>query len=192
MNKLLALLLAVLIAGCASIEKVEGEQTLNKRLSVQLPTAWNRIAINNQPYELWTQDGVALDQLRIWAAVAPGQTLIRVPNTPMGQKPPRVPTYAANMTPDQIVSLFEILYAVDGSQVRITRVEPGTFAGEKGVRFEFSVTRKSNDLQLKGVGWAAVRNNELYAATFMAPELSFYKRLLPQAEGVVASARIKG
>ena len=191
MKKLLALVLAVLIAGCASIVKVEGEQLVNNRLSVNLPTAWNRIAINNQPYELWTQDGVALDQLRIWAAVAPGQTLIRVPNTPYGQKPPRVPTYTANMTPDQIVSLFEILYAVDGSQVRITRVEPGTFAGEKGVRFEFAVTRKSNDLQLKGVGWASVRNNELYAATFLAPELSFYKRLLPQAEGVVATARIK-
>jgi hypothetical protein len=191
MKKILALLLAVLIAGCASIVKVEGEQLVNSRMSVQLPTAWNRIAINNQPYELWTQDGVSLDQLRMWAAVAPGQALIRVPNTPSGQKAPRVPTYAANMTPDQIVNLFEIMYAVDGSQVRITRVEPGTFAGEKGVRFEFAVTRKSNDLQLHGVGWAAIRNNELYAATFIAPELSFFKRLLPQAEGVVASAKIK-
>ena len=59
------------------------------------------------------------------------------------------------------------------------------------MRFEFAVTRKSNDLQLKGIGWAAVRKNELYAATFTAPELAFYKRLLPKAEEVVKSARIK-
>ena len=192
MKKLLAILLAALVAGCASVVKVEGEQVLNNRMSVQLPSAWNRIAANQQPYELWTQDGVSIDQLRMWAGVTPGQSLVRVPNTPSGQKPPRVPTFVANMTPDQIVNLFEVMYAVDGSQVRITRVDPAQFAGEKGVRFEFAVTRKSNDLQLKGVGWAAVRNNELFAATFIAPELAFYQRLLPQAEGVVATARIKG
>lgn len=192
MKKLLALLLAALLAGCAAIVKVEGEQVVRDRLTVNVPNAWNRIAIHNEPYELWTQDGLAIDQLRLWAGVAPGQALMRVPNTPFGQKAPRVPTYTANMSPDQLVSLFEILYSADGSQVKITRIEPGEFAGEKGVRFEFAVTKKQNDLQMKGVGWAAVRRNELYAATFTAPELSFFKRQLPKAEGVVASARIKG
>jgi hypothetical protein len=191
MKKLLALLLVVLLAGCAAVVKVEGDQVVKDRLSVKLPSAWNRIAINHEPYELWTQDGISLDQLRFWAGVTPGQALMRTPHTPMGQKAPRVPTYTAGMTPDQLVSLFETLYSADGSQVKITRVEPGKFAEENGVRFEFAVTRKANDLQLKGVGWAAVRKGELYAATFMAPELAFYKRLLPKAEAVVASARIR-
>ena len=52
-----------------------------------------------EPYELWTQDGVSIDQLRMWAGVTPGQALVRVPNTPSGQKPPRVPTFVANMSP---------------------------------------------------------------------------------------------
>lgn len=191
MKRLFLILFALLLAGCAAIVKVEGEQVVNNRLGVKLPTAWNRVAMHQEPYELWTQDGVALDQLRFWAGVTPGQSLMRVPNTPAGQKAPRVPTFAANMTPDQLVSLFEILYAADGSQVRITKVESGQFAGENGVRFEFTVTRKVNDLQLKGVGWAAVRNSELFAAAFTAPELAFYRRLYPKAEEVVRSARIK-
>lgn len=191
MKKILALVLAVLLAGCAAVVKVEGDQVVNNKLAVKLPAAWNRIAIHQEPYELWTQDGVTLDQLRFWAGVKPGQALIRTPNTPMGQKAPRVPTFEANMTPDQLVALFEILYAADGSQVRITRIEPGEFAGEKGIRFEFAVIKKTTDLQLKGTGWAAVRGGELYAAAFTAPELAFYKRLLPKAEAVVATARIK-
>lgn len=191
MKKLIALFVALVLAGCASVVKVEGQQLVNQKLAVNVPAAWNRIAAHQQPYELWTQDGVSLDQLRFWAGVQPGQTLIRVPSTPMGQKAPRVPTFEANMSPDQLVSLFEILFAADGSQVRITRVEPGEFAGERGIRFEFSVIKRSTDLQLKGTGWAAVRDNQLYAATFTAPELAFYPRLLPKAQDVVATARIK-
>lgn len=191
MKKLIALFVALVLAGCASVVKVEGQQLVNQKLAVNVPAAWNRIAAHQQPYELWTQDGVSLDQLRFWAGVQPGQTLIRVPSTSMGQKAPRVPTFEANMSPDQLVSLFEILFAADGSQVRITRVEPGEFAGERGIRFEFSVIKRSTDLQLKGTGWAAVRDNQLYAATFTAPELAFYPRLLPKAQDVVATARIK-
>jgi hypothetical protein len=37
----------------------------------------------------------------------------------------------------------------------------------------------------------ATWGEELYAATFVAPRLSFYQRLLPMAEAVVQSARIR-
>lgn len=191
MKKILVLLFVLALAGCAAIVKVEGEQVVNNKLAVKLPSAWNRIAIHNQPYELWTQDGVSLDQLRFWAGVPAGKALVNTPYTPVGQKAPRVPTFVANMTPDQLVSLFEILFSTDGSQVAITRAEPATFAGERAVRFEFTVTKKSSELVHKGIGWATVRNNELYAATFTAPELAFYRRLLPKAESVIATARIK-
>jgi len=54
-----------------------------------------------------------------------------------------------------------------------------------------------DDLTLQGVGWVGVRNNpvegeELYAATFMAPKMAFFTRLLPMAETVVKTARVKG
>jgi hypothetical protein len=76
--------------------------------------------------------------------------------------------------------------------VRLTRVEPAQFAGEKGLRFEFTLARRSDDLVLHGVGWVAVHKDELYAATFVAPRASFFPRLLPMAEAVVKTARIRG
>jgi len=192
---LLPLLLAALLAGCASIDKLEGEQVVNQRLAVRLTDAWNKVNIpgQRQPYEMWTQEGLSLDQLRFWAGVRPGESLMVLPagSTPAGQKAPRVPTYTAGMSPDQLVSLFEIMYAHDGSLVTIDRVEPATFVGGRGVRFEFTVVRKRDDLQLGGVGWVSVRGGDLFAATFVAPRLSFFPRLLPKAESVVRSAQVK-
>jgi hypothetical protein len=195
MKKLISLLLIALLTACASVVKVEGEQVINGHMAVQPTQAWNKFALpnNRQPFEIWTQDGITLDQLRFWAAIAPGQSLMAAPTSPppAGQKAPRIPTYTAGMPPDQLVSLFEILYAHDGSLVTVTRVEPTVFAGEKGARFEFSVVRKSDSVQLSGVGWVALKKNELYAATFVAPKLSFFPRLLPQAERVVKTASIR-
>jgi hypothetical protein len=191
MKKVLALVLAALLAGCAAVVKVEGEQTVGSKLSLRLPDAWNKLAHPNQPYEVWTQEGASLDQLRFWAGIPAGAEIVKLPAASAGMKARRVPTFVTGMSPDQLVSLFEIMYSADGSQVKITKIEPAPFAGANGVRFEFMVTVKRNDLQMRGVGWAAVRNNELYAATYHAPDLAFYGRLAPKAEAVVKTAMIK-
>lgn len=191
MKNFLALVLAVLLAGCAAVVKVEGDQLVNNKLAVKLPEAWNRLNSPGQPYEVWTQEGASIDQLRFWAAVPAGKELVRVPSAPAGQKAAQVPTFKRNMAPDELVSLFETVFSVDGSQVKVTRIEPGAFAGVSGVRFEFLVTAKKTDLQVRGMGWAAVRDNELYAATYTAPELAFFKRLAPKADAVVRTAAIR-
>ena len=175
--------------------KVDGEQLINNRLSVILSEAWNKLSVpgNPQPYESWTQEGITLDHLRFWAAVRPGQELItvRTSTVMVGQKASRLPTYTAGMPPDQLVVLFETLYAADGSIVKTTRVGPAMFAGKKGIRFEFTGVGKRDGVQFNGVGWASVHNNDLYAATFVAPKLSFFDRLRPKAESVVSTAQIR-
>jgi len=192
-NKLLSVVLAACLAACTTITKIEGEQLVNERLSITLTDAWNKVQ-GNQPFDLWTQEGVRLDTLRLWAAVKPGQPLMArsSASVPAGQTAPRLPTFAAGMSSDQLASLFEQVYAVDGSAVSITRMEPAPFAGAAGVRFEFALQRMGDDLHMLGVGWASTRNNELYAAVFVAPKLAFYPRLLPKVERAVQSARIRG
>lgn len=188
------LMVAALVVGCASAVKIEGEQLVNQRLSVKVSDAWNKLSVPgmNQPYEAWTQDGMALDQLRFWAGIKAGQALVTAPpSPPAGQTAPRVPTFRVDMPPDQLVRLFELVYAIDGSVVTIEKVEPAPFAGDAGIRFEFAIVRKSDGVHLHGMGWIAVRKEELFAATFMAPRLSFYARNLPKAQAVVATAVIK-
>jgi hypothetical protein len=196
MKKILIVLVLAFLSGCMSITKVEGEQVVNNRMAVKVTDAWNKVSApgTQQPFDMWTQEGLTLDHLRLWAAIKPGQALLVRPagSVPVGQKAARVPTYQSGMPLDQLVNLFEVLYSADGSMVSMTKVEPAVFAGEKGVRFEFSVTRKGDDVQLKGVGWLSQRKDELYAATFLAPKLAFFPRLLPKAESVVRTAQIKG
>ncbi|HEX2545173.1 MAG TPA: hypothetical protein VHL79_09860 [Ramlibacter sp.] len=200
MKRLLAIALALVLAACGTVTRMDGEQVVNDRLAVQVPHAWNKI--NDPwivtPYETWTQEGIPLDHLRFWGGVRPGQPLMvklamfsREPDA----KEPRVPTFRQGLTPEKLVGLFEELYATAGT-VTVTRVEPAEFAGQRGVRFEFTLSRRRDDLDMQGVGWVAVRpdavfGEELYAATFVAPKLSFYKRLLPMAEAVVKTARVK-
>lgn len=193
-TKIAALLIAAALAGCANIAKVEGDQVVNQRLAVRLADAWNKVSPPGgaEPYETWTQEGLSLDQLRFWAGIKPGQALMKPrPAAVADGKPPRVPTYASGMQADQLVDLFQTVYSADGSIVTVTKVEPAAFAGARGVRFEFTVTRKRDDLELGGVGWASVSKGDLFAATFVAPRLSFYRRLLPRAESVVRTAQVR-
>jgi len=194
MKKIVTIVLIALLSACASVTKMEGDQLVNNRMVVKVGDAWNKVSVPalNQPYDLWTQEGIALDQLRLWAGIRSGDPLLKGSGyVPAGQTAPRVPTFTAGMAPDQLVSLFESVYSRDGSLVKITKVEVATFAGSKGVRFEFSVTRKSDDVQMRGTAWAAIKDNELFAAAFTAPEMSFYKRLLPLAEDIAKSAQIR-
>lgn len=196
MKKLLLILAALILTACSSIVKVEGDQVVNNRMAIKVTEAWNKINLpgSNQPFDIWTQEGLTLDQLRIWAAIKPGQPLMEPPNASgqLGTKAPRIATFVAGMTQDQLVSQFETLYATDGSLVKVTKVAPHKFAGENGVRFEFTIARKGDDVQMLGVGWASVRKDELFAATFVAPKLSFFARLLPKAEAIVSTAQIRG
>lgn len=195
MKKILVLMSILVLTACSTISKVEGDQVVNQRLAIKVTDAWNKISVPgaNQPYDVWTQEGVFLDQLRLWAAVRPGDQLVATPPAPpAGQRAARLPTYSAGMRPDQIVSLFETMFSMDGSIVRMNKVEPAVFAGERGVRFEFAVVRKGDGVELQGVGWASIRRDELYAASFTAPRLHFYPKLLPKAEALVRTAQIRG
>ena len=200
MKSAVALLLALALAACTTIYRREGDELVGERLAVHVSQAWNKVSDpwNVDPYETWTQDGLPLDTLRLWGGLRPGQPLMTkdaVFSRAADARDPRVPTFQAGRGPEKLVSLFEELYATKGT-VNITRVEPALFAGHKGVRFEFTLARRADDLDMRGVGWFAVRSDptwgeELYAATFVAPKLAFFDRLLPMAEAVVKTARIQ-
>jgi hypothetical protein len=193
MKKLFLIALALIVVGCANIVKIDGEQTINSKMTVKLPQAWNKINIAaSQPYELWTQDGVFVDQLRMWAGINSGANLVVAPQKNSQGKAPRVPVYTAGMKLDQIASLFEQMYAIDGSTVTLDRVEPATFGAQQGVRVEFSVVKQSSNVQLKGIAWAAEHKGQFYATSYVAPRLSFFPRYLPQVQDIAKSAVIKG
>lgn len=181
------------LAGCgAMVTKVDrGEALVANRLAVQADVPWNRFERGLiDPTPTWTHDGVGVDTLKFYVGVADGQPLVRLP--PMaGQPNVEPPPFRATMPPEDWVGLFRTLLTRDGSAFTLDRVEPVEFVGSRGIRFEYTLNRKVDDVRLKGVGWAAVRGNELHAIVYTAPRLAFFPRHLGSVEALARSARLK-
>lgn len=178
-----------LTAGCAQMANVAtGEVVLKDRLAVQVDRPWNQfergLADNTMT---WTRDGVTVDSLRFYIGVKDGELIAPTPAEPKGQRPL---AFKASMQAAEVVELFEGLYSRGGSSFKLEKLSPDTFVGTQGFRFEFSALRKADDVRLRGVGWGAVRNGELFAITFTAPRLAFFPQHAPSAEAVARSARV--
>ena len=185
----LVALLAALAAGCASVSKMEsGEQTINGRLVVHLEGAWNHVnAPGIGPAQTWTMEGLPIDQLRIYAGLKDGEVIHQPDNS--GNR--KNFSFRSSMQPADIVAMFEGMMTRDGSAFKLNKLEPMNFGGQKGFRFEFSLTRKVDGVELSGVGFGTIANGELYAMLYAAPQLGFFARHQRGVEHMARSARLK-
>ena len=78
-----------------------------------------------------------------------------------------------------------------GSQFQLTKLEPASFGGEKGFRFEYALTRKVDGVTLSGIGYSTVSKGELFALVYQAPRLTFFSRHKDRVEQIARSARVK-
>ena len=79
----------------------------------------------------------------------------------------------------------------DGSRYTLDKLESATFGGVKGLRFQFTKTRKIDNVILSGVGYAAISKGELFAIIYEAPKLTFFPRHIARVEGITHSAKIR-
>jgi hypothetical protein len=178
------------LAGCAQMSQVaSGEVVVGGRMVVNLDKPWNQFEqVMGDGIPTWTQDGVTVDTLKFYVGLKDGALIAATPSEPKGQAPL---AFKSAMQTAEIVALFERMYSRGGSSFTLEKVVPQSFVDTPGFRFEFSGIRKSDDVRLRGVGWGAVRNGELFAITYTAPRLSFYPSGLPSATAIANSARVR-
>ena len=180
---------AVALAGCAApvVKVSSGEVVVKERLAVSVADTWNQFDRGvNVP--TWTNDGIFVDALRFYVGVKDGELIAPTPSAPKGARPL---VFKAAMPPAAVVDLFQTLWSRDGSTVTVDRVEPQLFLGGSGFRFEYSIIRKADEVRLRGVAWAAVKNGELFVIDYAAPRLAFFARYWPRAEAIATSARLR-
>lgn len=189
MRIVIAVFVAVFAAGCTTVAKMEsGEQTVGERLVVNLEGAWNHLSGPGiGPAHTWTMEGLPIDQLRIYVGIKDGEVI----HQPDRSGKLKNFSFRSGMQAEEVVAMFEGVLTRDGSVFNLVKLEPTSFAGQKGFRFEFSVIRKVDNLRISGVGYGTVFKGELYAMLYAAPQLGFYARHQRSVEHMARSARLK-
>jgi hypothetical protein len=190
MKLILTVILTAVLAACVTASKIDtGEQTVGERLLVTLEGPWNQVNISTmEPAKVWTMEGLPLDQLLIYSGVKNDEKVSG--SAPAGAARKDF-VFRSAMQPDEVVTMFEGMLTRDGSQFKLVKLEPASFGGEKGFRFEYSIVRRGDNAQLSGVGFGAVSKGELFSLLYHAPRLTFFPRHQPRVERMARSARLK-
>jgi len=183
--------IAVLLAfgGCATVDKIDkGDRTVGERLQIVIEGPWNHLNIPGLgPAQVWTMEGIAVDELKLYAGLKNGQLVHGQTNTPNAKNF----NFSSAMKPDEIVALFEGALTRDGSKFQLLKLEPAQFAGQPGFRFEYALIRKLDNVPLNGLGYGAVSKGELFAIVYSAPRLTFFARHRDRVESIAKSATLK-
>lgn len=189
MKRLLCLVAVFALSGCAAISKVEqGDQVVAGRMAVKLEGPWNHLEnMAGIQVPTWTVEGITVDRLQFFVGIKDGRQLV---NLPAGQNKQLV-VFQASMEPHQLVSLFEAMLTADGSTFALERADPAPFLGGQGIRFQYSLIRRIDDVRLSGLGYARIVDGELYAILYQAPRLGFYPRYQAQVERMAQTASLR-
>lgn len=165
------------------------EAVAKSGLTVTPKSDWNRWSARPSPKgETWTQDGVALNQLDFFAAIAPGEALYKEHN----KKDQPLPKFDAKMTAPDIVRMFEDSNRIllKTSLFEIDKVEPTRLAGHDGVLFRYHYVVEEEEVRRNGEARAAIVGGKLYLINFAAPAIYYYDAGIGEAEGMMDHARL--
>lgn len=186
-----ALLVAlVVLAGCTKpatwVGVASGELVVCERLAVRIDGAWSRLEGTQRPkHDVWTSEGMPLDQLHFYTGLAEGESFVPVKDRP-ADKP--LPRFRKDMQAQDVVEMYEAFASRDGSVFKLEKLGPARFADEDGFRFEFSRVRKGDDVRMRGVAYGAIHRGELFLLTYEAPRIYYFPKHLPQIEAIAQSA----
>lgn len=150
---------------------------------------WNRWSARpSKKGEIWTLDGLSLNELSFFAQIADGEPVYRELN----KKDQPLPKFKSDMLPTDLVELFEAsnriilqtpLFAID-------KVEPAKLSGHDAVRFSYHYAVEGDQLNRKGEGVAANIGGKLYLVNFVAPEIHYFDRDIASFRMMVAKIKI--
>jgi len=184
---LLVGLLGVLfiVSGCAYYSLVEtGKQVqVGQGLAVESDIAWNKATWRGAV--TWTVDGPSLQQLIFLTGIDDGKPLF----TParQGQNSEKMPKFRSGMTSLEIVDLLEAtLVRENVHQFEKQNIQPVTFGGRDGFRFDFSYV-SSGGLNYNGIATGAVKDDKLYLIMYLGTSMHYYEKYVEQVEQIINS-----
>jgi len=149
---------------------------------------WNKLGARpGRGAEVWTLDGPALNEITFYGAIETDRPIFRE----VDRRNRPLPRFSSTMLLTDIPTLLENSYRA-GRGVSVyssDRVEPTRFAGQNGVRFDYSFT-DGDEVRRRGEAYGAIMNGRLYLITFEAPVIYYFDGSVEAYRQVVDTATL--
>ena len=186
-------LAALALAGCTAITHVApGERTVIQGvLAVEPSLDWSNVStfsLYGAHVVVWTMDGPALDKLCFVAGLGDNESI----HADRPGDPPE-PRFRANMTPTEVMELFEAAYSRPAGTPVIfstSNLRPAKFAGFDGFRFDFNFVDQADEVERKGFATGAIHEGKLYLVFYHGARIHYFAKNLPEVEAIIRSARL--
>jgi hypothetical protein len=178
-TRILYLLLIFFLWGCATWVAVGGKYTMSSQnFEVQLPTGWRKYEVVKDAL-LITQDGLALQQIRISRM----QIDKELNHTKKKFSKEMLPPEVAEVVIDNFRSNPNII------NQKIIENDPAQIGGYSGYKFVFSYQTKKG-LTKKGINYGFISGNWFYEIIYEAAERYYFEKDISAIENVKDSFRL--
>jgi len=179
--------LCTILSACAGYKAVQGDKavSIGNGVSIVPQVTWSQGVSLTGSGAYWTIDGIGLNELRFYTAIAPGRPLMTIPGVQfrdMGK-------YEDTMLADDVMNLFaSTLDKAGHAQIRTVALRPAPFGAVTGFRFDFSYVT-TDGLQMKGMVLAAQRGGRLDYISFTAPAEYYFDHYTQTVDQIFASVQ---
>ncbi|MDN5869836.1 MAG: hypothetical protein L0H73_03820 [Nitrococcus sp.] len=166
-------LAATLLAGCSSLLTSNPNQ-IGDAYRVEPQIEWSRQW--GYKLQIWTVDGALLEQLRLYASIEEGDTLLPVTRTQAGSwQGEHWPEYRQGMRAHDVMELVAATLQQSGSvEVAAKRLRPAEFGGRPGFRFELRF-ESENGLDYEGLALGMITEDErLHLILYMGAQPYYF------------------
>lgn len=158
-------------------------------MTVKPAAEWNRSSLRpSRRSEAWTRDGVNLNELTFFGAIADGESILRQGYATTE----KLPKFKSGMLPTDISEMFEATnrMVLQSPVFKMGKVEPAKLGTHEGVRFSYSYSAQAEDIERRGEAVAAIVDGKLYLVNFVAPSLHYFDAGIGEVRKMVESATI--
>lgn len=129
-------------------------------------------------------DGLALQQIRFYHGIGPGNTL-RIAERPEQGK---IPRYEVGMRANDVVRMLtDTLELYGNSNIEVDTLEPTQFADQRGFRFSLGYTSASG-LEYRGLGLGAIdAQDRLDLIVYLGTREHYFEAYRSEVERLFAS-----
>jgi len=159
-------------------------------MSVTPKQEWNRWSRRpSKKSEIWTIDGMSLNELSFYGGIVTGDTLFKDRN----KKTKPLPKFDSNMLIPDITQWFEASHRIvlDTALFEIDSIKPFEFAGNPGFQFTYHYVVK-DELNRKGEAVGAMIDGKLYLINYTAPEIHFFDQNRDNFINLISTIRMTG